>query len=30
LLRMQEALELWAAEIKFKNNPAIDPKGIVA
>jgi len=29
-LRMQEALELWVAEIKFKNNPAIDPKGIVA
>jgi addiction module HigA family antidote len=25
-LRMQEALDLWAAEIKFKNNPALAPK----
>ena len=24
-LRMQEALDLWAAEMKFKNNPKIAP-----
>jgi hypothetical protein len=23
---MQEALDLWTAEIKFKNNPATAPK----
>ena len=25
-LRMQQALDLWTAEIKFKNNPALAPK----
>ena len=25
-LRMQEALDLWKAEIKFKNNPGLAPK----
>ena len=24
-LRMQEALDIWEAEMKFKNNPAIAP-----
>ena len=24
-LRMQEALDLWAAEMKFKNNPKLAP-----
>ena len=27
-LRMQEALDLWTAEIKFKNNPALAPKAL--
>jgi addiction module HigA family antidote len=25
-LRMQEALDLWAAQAKFKNNPSLAPK----
>jgi hypothetical protein len=25
---MQEALDLWTAEIKFKNNPALAPKAM--
>lgn len=25
-LRMQQALDLWTAETKFKNNPALAPK----
>jgi len=29
-LRMQEALDLWTAEIKFKNNPSIAPKALAA
>ena len=29
-LRMQQALDLWTAEIKFKNNPAIAPKALTA
>ncbi len=29
-LRMQEALDLWAAEMKFKNNPALAPQVIAA
>ena len=29
-LRMQEALDLWTAEIKFKNNPGIAPKAVAA
>ncbi|MEY3698362.1 MAG: hypothetical protein RL585_2344 [Pseudomonadota bacterium] len=29
-LRMQEALDLWNAEIKFKNNPDIAPKAVTA
>jgi addiction module HigA family antidote len=29
-LRMQEALDLWTAEIKFKNNPELAPKAIAA
>jgi plasmid maintenance system antidote protein VapI len=29
-LRMQTALDLWSAEIKFKNNPAIAPKPLAA
>lgn len=29
-LRMQEALDLWMAEIKFKNNPGIAPKAFTA
>jgi plasmid maintenance system antidote protein VapI len=24
-LRMQEALDIWKAEMKFKNNPAMAP-----
>ena len=29
-LRMQEALDLWAAEMKFKNNPKLAPLAQVA
>ena len=29
-LRMQEALDLWAAEMKFKKNPKIAPKALSA
>ena len=29
-LRMQEALDLWAAEIKFKKNPKIAPRALAA
>ena len=29
-LRMQEALDLWTAEIKFKNNPGLAPKALTA
>ena len=29
-LRMQQALDLWTAEIKFKNNPALAPKAVTA
>jgi len=29
-LRMQEALDLWTAEIKFKNNLSIAPKALAA
>ena len=29
-LRMQEALDLWTAEIKFKKNPSIAPKVLAA
>ena len=29
-LRMQQALDLWTAEIKFKNNPALAPKAVAA
>jgi addiction module HigA family antidote len=29
-LRMQQALDLWTAETKFKNNPAIAPKALAA
>ena len=29
-LRMQEALDLWAAETKFKNNPKLAPRAMVA
>ena len=29
-LRMQEALDLWAAEMKFKNNPGLAPKTLAA
>jgi plasmid maintenance system antidote protein VapI len=29
-LRMQEALDLWAAETKFKNNPKLAPRALVA
>ena len=29
-IRMQEALDLWTAELKFKNNPAIAPKTLAA
>ena len=27
-LRMQEALDLWAAEMKFKKNPKIAPRAL--
>jgi addiction module HigA family antidote len=27
---MQEALDLWAAELKFKNNPGLAPKALAA
>jgi hypothetical protein len=27
---MQQALDLWTAETKFKNNPAIAPKALAA
>ena len=30
LLRMQEALDLWTAEIKFKNNHSFAPKAVAA
>ena len=29
-LRMQEALDLWAAEMKFKRNPKIAPRVLAA
>jgi addiction module HigA family antidote len=29
-LRMQQALDLWAAEMKFKNNPKLAPRAMVA
>jgi addiction module HigA family antidote len=29
-LGMQAALDLWIAEIKFKNNPALAPKALAA
>ena len=29
-LRMQEALDLWAAEMKFKRNPKIAPRAVAA
>lgn len=29
-LRMQEALDLWAAETKFKKNPKIAPRALAA
>jgi len=29
-LRMQEALDLWAAEMKFKRNPKIAPRALAA
>ena len=29
-IRMQEALDLWAAELKFKNNPGLAPKALAA
>jgi addiction module HigA family antidote len=29
-LRMQQALDLWTAETKFKNNPALAPKALAA
>ncbi len=29
-LRMQEALDLWAAELKFKRNPKIAPRALAA
>jgi plasmid maintenance system antidote protein VapI len=29
-LRMQEALDLWNAEMKFKNNPRLAPKALAA
>jgi addiction module HigA family antidote len=29
-LRMQEAVDLWEAEIKFKNNPSLAPKALAA
>ena len=29
-LRMQEALDLWIAETKFRKNPALAPKALAA
>ena len=29
-LRMQQALDLWAAEVKFKKNPSLAPKALAA
>ena len=29
-LRMQEALDLWAAQMKFKKNPKIAPRALAA
>ena len=29
-LRMQEALDLWEAQAKFKDNPSIAPKALAA
>ena len=29
-LRMQEALDLWTAEMKFKNNPKLAPLALAA
>jgi addiction module HigA family antidote len=29
-LRMQEALDLWTAEMKFKRNPQIAPRALAA
>ena len=29
-LRMQQALDLWTAEAKFKNNPSLAPKALAA
>ena len=29
-LRMQEALDLWAAKMKFKKNPKIAPRALAA
>ena len=29
-IRMQEALDLWTAELKFKNNPGLAPKALAA
>jgi hypothetical protein len=29
LVRMQEALDIWHAEMKFKENPSIAPTGLV-
>ena len=29
-LRMQQALDLWTAEVKFKNNPSLAPKAVAA
>lgn len=29
-LRMQQALDLWTAEVKFKNNPSLAPKALAA
>jgi hypothetical protein len=30
MIRMQEALDLWAAEMKFKNNLKIAPRVLAA
>ena len=29
-IRMREALDLWTAELKFKNNPGLAPKALEA
>lgn len=29
-IRMQGSFDLWAAELKFKNNPGLAPKALVA